>query len=95
MRNSVYRIFCIKGKRKISDSVLSQKPVHERKIQNHQSDTTITNFDKMYTTIADRLRTVNWSKDSDPTGIVKPMYGLPLFKLPTNRKKNTRLNMFK
>ena len=35
------------------------------------------NFD--YTTIADRLWTVNWGNDSHPTGVVKPVYGIPTF----------------
>ena len=35
------------------------------------------NFD--YTTIADRLRTVSWSKNSHPTGVVKPVYERPTF----------------
>ena len=30
-----------------------------------------------YTTIADRLRTVSWSKNNDPTGVVKLVYGYP------------------
>ena len=34
-----------------------------------------------YTTIADRLRTVSWSNDSHPTGVVKPVYGIPTFQL--------------
>ena len=33
------------------------------------------NFD--YTTIADRLGTVGWSNDSHPTGVIKPVYGIP------------------
>ena len=37
------------------------------------------NFD--YTTIADRLRTVSWGNDSHPTGVVKPVYGIPTFPL--------------
>ena len=37
------------------------------------------NFD--YTTIADRLRTVGWGNDSHPTGMVKPVYGIPTFQL--------------
>ena len=37
------------------------------------------NFD--YTTIADRLRTVNWGNDSHPTGVVKPVNGIPTFPL--------------
>ena len=35
------------------------------------------NFD--YTTILDRLRTVSWSNNSYPTGVVKPVYGIPTF----------------
>ena len=27
-----------------------------------------------YTTIADRLRTVSWSNNNHPTGVVKPVY---------------------
>ena len=37
------------------------------------------NFD--YTTIADWLRTVSWSNDGHPTGVVKPVYGIPTFPL--------------
>ena len=37
------------------------------------------NFD--YTAIADRLRTVSWGNDSHPTGVVKPVYGIPAFPL--------------
>ena len=36
-----------------------------------------------YTTIADRLRTVNWISDSHSTGVVKPVYGIPTFLLTT------------
>ena len=32
------------------------------------------NFD--YTTIADRLKTVNWGNDGYPNGVVKPVYGI-------------------
>ena len=34
-----------------------------------------------YTTIADRFRTVSWGNDSHPTGVVKPVYGIPTFPL--------------
>ena len=37
------------------------------------------NFD--YTTIADRLRTVSWSNNSHPTGVVKPVYERSTFPL--------------
>ena len=39
------------------------------------------NFD--YTTIVDRLRTVSFSNDSQPTGVVKPVYVIPTFQLST------------
>ena len=42
------------------------------------------NFD--YTTISERLRMVSWSKDSYPTGVVKPVYGIPTF--PPKRIKD-------
>ena len=32
-----------------------------------------------YTTIADRLRTVSLGNDSHPTGVIKPVYGIPTF----------------
>ena len=38
------------------------------------------NFD--YTTISDRLRTISWSNNSNPTGVVKPVLRAP--DLPTN-----------
>ena len=36
-----------------------------------------------YTTIAGRLRTVSWSNNSHPTGVVKPVNGYPTFPLTT------------
>ena len=42
------------------------------------------NFD--YVTIADRLRTVSWSNDSHPTGVVKP--GLKGTNLPTHHNSS-------
>ena len=39
------------------------------------------NFD--YTTIANRLRTVSWSNDNYPTGVVKPVYRIPSFPITT------------
>ena len=43
------------------------------------------NFD--YTTIADRLRTVSWGSDSHPSGVVKPVYGIPTFPLTAKAEK--------
>ena len=37
------------------------------------------NFD--YTMIANQLRTVSWSNDSHPIGVVKPAYRIPTFLL--------------
>ena len=58
-----------------------KSPFTHRKIQKatwqHPNDTK--HFD--YTTIEDRLRTVSWSNDSHPTGVVKPVYGIPTFPL--------------
>ena len=36
-----------------------------------------------YTTMADQLRTVSWSHNNHPTGVVKPNYGIPTFPLTT------------
>ena len=51
------------------------------------------NFD--YITIADRLRTVSWSNNSHPTGVVKPVYGYPTFPLPQKPcyQKDTHLKI--
>ena len=47
----------------------------QRATRQHKNDTK--NFE--YTTIADRLRTVSWSNDSHPTGVVNPVYGILTF----------------
>ena len=58
-----------------------KSPYTNRKIQiaSWQHKNATKNFD--YTTIADRLRTVSWGNDSHPTGVVKPVYGIPTFQL--------------
>ena len=33
------------------------------------------------TKIVDRPRSVSWGNDSQPTGVVKPVYGIPTFPL--------------
>ena len=60
---------------------LWQKPYTHRKIQKAtwQHKNATKNFD--YTTIADRLRTVSWGNDSNPTGVIKAVYGIPTFPL--------------
>ena len=47
-----------------------------------------------YTTIADRFTTVNWSSDSYPAGMVKPVYGIQTFTL-TARTLLTKGHTFK
>ena len=62
-----------KRKRKRSDSVLWQKPLHPQKSKSNgttQNDTK--NLD--YTTIAERFRTVSSSNNSNPTGVIKLVY---------------------
>ena len=60
------------------------KALLKRKIPKtkRQHKNTTQNFDN--TTIADRLRTVSWSNDSHPTGVVKPLYSIPTFPLTTH-----------
>ena len=50
-------------------------PTEKSKKQNCQHKNAIKNFN--YITIADRLGTVSWSNDSLPTGVVKPVNGIP------------------
>ena len=61
-------------------------PYTHRKIQKatRQHKNASKNVD--YTMIADWLRTVIWSKDSHPTGVVKPVYGIPTFPQLCNQK---------
>ena len=47
------------------------------------------NFD--YSTIADRFRTVSLSNGSHPTGLVKPVYGIPTSPLIMEREKGRDL----
>ena len=53
---------------------MTKKPTSTEKIQKAtwQHKKATKNF--YYTTIADRLRTVSWSNNSHPTGVVKPFY---------------------
>ena len=56
-----------------------KSPYTHKKLQKAkwQYENATKNFE--YTGIADRLRTVSWSNDSHPTGVVKPVYGIPTF----------------
>ena len=69
-----------KRKRRRSDSVLWQNPIPtENSKTNGQHKNAAKTFD--YKTIVDRLRTVSWSANSYPTGVVKPVNGYPTFPL--------------
>ena len=58
-----------------------KSPYTQRKLEvaNSQHKNATKTFD--YTTITDRLKNVNY--DSNPTGVVKPVYGFPTFPLTT------------
>ena len=56
----------------------------ENSKNNGQHKNATKNFDN--TAIADRLRTVSWSNNSHPTGVVKP--GLKGTNLPTHRQSS-------
>ena len=66
--------------RKRSDSVLHRQK-NKKKSPTWQHKNATKNFD--YTTIADRLKMVSWGNDSNPTGVIKPVYGIPTFPLTT------------
>ena len=57
----------------------AQTPTEKSKKQRDNTKNATKNFD--YTTITDRLRTVNWSNNSHPTGVVKPVYECSTFQL--------------
>ena len=69
--------FYFKRKRKRSDSVQWQKPLRpqENQPETWQHTNATKKFD--YTTIADQLTVVNLGKNSHPTGVVKPVNGIP------------------
>ena len=64
-------------KRKRSDSVLWQKPLHQQKCQKGKGTTK--KFD--YIAVADRLRTISWSNHCHPICVVNRFTG-PTFQLP-------------
>ena len=67
-------------------------PTEKSKKQRDTTKNATKNFD--YTTIADRLGTVSWGNDSHPTGVVKPVYGIPTFPL-TPKTVYTKGHRFK
>ena len=60
---------------------MTKAPKATEKIQKQRDNTKTPPKKFDYTTIADRLRTVSWGNDSHPTGVVKPVYGIPTFPL--------------
>ena len=63
----------------LSPMTKAPTPTEKSKKQHDNTARPPKNFD--YTTIADRLGTVSWSNDSHPTGMVKPINGIPTFPL--------------
>ena len=78
-------VFYYKRKKKWSDSVLWQKPLHHTEKSKKQRGNIKKTPSKIwffyYTTIADQLRTVSWGNSSHPTGVVKPVYKRSTFLL--------------
>ena len=68
---------CVREKWKDLTQSYDKRPYTDGKIQ--EATIQHKNFD--YTTIADRLRTVSWSNDIYPTGVVKPVYERSTFPL--------------
>ena len=69
---------CIEKEIWLSPMTKTPIPTENSKTKGQHKNAT-KNFE--YTTIADRLRTVSWSNDSHPTGVVKPVYVYPTFPL--------------
>ena len=65
-RSFATSLSCQKGKRKRSDSVLWQKPLHAKTNQKSNMTTQKRHQKFDYTTIADRLRTVSWKNNIHP-----------------------------
>ena len=69
----IYTKWCQEKKKDIwlSSETNTPAPTEKSKKQRDNIKNATKNFD--YTTIADRLRTVSWSNNSHPTGVVKPV----------------------
>ena len=63
------------SKRKRKSLTKAPTPTEKSKKHHDNMKNATKNFD--YTAIADRRRTVSWSNSSNPTGVVKPVYGYP------------------
>ena len=69
-------------KKEIGLRPMTKNPYTNRKFENQWTTQNATKIFE-YTTSADRLRTVRWSNNSHPTGVVKPVYGYQTFPLTT------------
>ena len=68
-----------KEKTWLSPMTKAPTPIEKLKKQRENTKNVTKIFD--YKTIADRLRTVSWSNNSHPTGVVKPVYESSTFPL--------------
>ena len=62
---------------------MTKAPTPTEKSKKQRDNTKTPPKTSIYTTIADRLRTVSWGNDSHPTGVVKPVNGIPTLPLTT------------
>ena len=69
--------------RDLTQSYDKKTPLHPQTIPKGNLTTQKRHQKFDYTLIADRLRTVSWSNNSHPTGVAKPIYGIPTFPLTT------------
>ena len=58
-------------------------PIHQRKFRKGKRQHNNATKMSEHTTITDRLRTVRWSDEDYPTGVVNPGYGISTFPLTT------------
>ena len=76
----------------LSPITKAPSPTEKSKKQRDNIKNATKNFD--YTTIADRLKTVNWSNRSHPTGVVKTVYERSTFPLTATAVKS-KVHTFK
>ena len=66
----------LREKRKDLTPSYDKNPFTVRKSKEQRDNTKNAAKNIVYSTIADRLRTVSWGNDSHPTGVVKPVNGI-------------------
>ena len=77
--DSVFPVNIQEKKEEIWLSPMTKAPTPTEKPKKQRDNTQ--NFN--HTAIVDWLRTVSWGYDIHPTGVVKPVYGIPTFPLTT------------